>query len=82
MVPRSSAIKSSGMSTGRANVVLIPLRIIASERLDHRSGPIGGANRTRSRIGCGASASGLGPVLISAVDLTRSGRCSASAVAT
>ena len=55
---------------------------IASERLGQRSGPKGGASRTRRTNGCGRSASGLGPVLISASDLTRSGRCSASAVAT
>jgi len=77
-----SATASPGISTGRAVVALIPLRIIASDRLGQRSGPSGGASRARRMNGCGRSASRLGPVLISTSDPTRSGRCSASAVAT
>jgi len=60
VMPRTSAISSSGTSTGRVAVALIPLRIVASERLNHRSGPRRGPNRTRRRTGCGRSASGLG----------------------
>ena len=63
-------------------VAPIPLRIIASDRLGHRSGPTGGASRARRMNGWGRSASRLGPVLSSARDPTRPGRGSASAVAT
>jgi hypothetical protein len=70
---RKPATKSFGTSTGRASVALIPLRIIFSERLSQRNGPKGGASRTRISNGCASSASGRGPELISASDLTRRG---------
>jgi hypothetical protein len=81
-MPFASATIWSGIVTSRVNAVLAALRIVLSVRSRQSNGPTTGMESRRPIRVSPMNASVRGPVSISAIAVTRSGRCSASDVAT